>query len=236
MRRPIMRRALSAALLLAAVAPALPARAAGPDWPDTYLSRVEAVAVVQSLNAALLASRSATATLENWCAAHRMAETPRLVARLDRGVDTPASPETRKRLAVGPDEPLRYRRVRLACGDHVLSEADNWYVPARLTPEMNRQLETTDTPFGRAVAPLGTTRQTVGSEPLWQPLPAGWDQAAPPAPSCGTLSVPEHLFSHRAVLFTGERQPFSEVVETYTREVLDFHRAARPADPACPKP
>ncbi|KMO34474.1 hypothetical protein [Methylobacterium aquaticum] len=228
--------ARSLAPLLAVPLAALPARAAGPDWPDTYLSRVEAVAVVQSLNAALLASRSATATLEGWCAAHHMAETPRLAARLDRGVDKPASPETRKRLAVGPDEPLRYRRVRLACGDHVLSEADNWYVPARLTPEMNRLLETTDTPFGRAVAPLGTTRQTVGSEPLWQPLPEGWDQAAPPAPSCGSLAVPEHLFSHRAVLFTAERQPFSEVVETYTREVLDFRRAARPADPACPKP
>lgn len=232
-----MRRTLSAALLLAAAtAAAPPARAAGPDWPDTYLSRVEAVAVVQSLNATLLASRSATATLEGWCGAHRMAEAPRLVARLDRSVDKPASAETRKRLAVGPDEPLRYRRVRLACGEHVLSEADNWYVPARLTPEMNRVLETSDTPFGRAVSALGTTRQTVGSEPHWQPLPEGWDQAAPPAPSCGTLEVPEHLFSHRAVLFTGERQPFSEVVETYTRAVLDFRRAPRPADPACPKP
>ena len=215
---------------------ALPGRAAGPDWPDTYLSRVEATAVVQSLNAALLASRSATATLEGWCAAHRMAEAPRLVARLERGVDKPASPETRKRLAVGPDEPLRYRRVRLACGDHVLSEADNWYVPARLTPEMNRVLDTTDTPFGRAVAGLGTTRLPVGAEPQWQPVPEGGDLAAPPAACCGRLAVPEHLFSHRAVLFTGERQPFSEVVETYTRAVLDFTRATRPADPSCPKP
>ncbi|KMO41195.1 hypothetical protein VQ02_06235 [Methylobacterium variabile] len=221
---------------LLAVLAAGPARAEGPDWPDTYLSRVEAVAVVQSLNAALLASRSATATLEGWCATHRMAETPRLVARLERGVDKPASEETRRRLAVGPEEPLRYRRVRLACGEHVLSEADNWYVPARLTPEMNRVLETTDTPFGRAVSSLGTTRQTVGAEPLWQPLPEGWDQAAPPAPACGRLTVPERLFSHRAVLFTAERQPFSEVVETYTRAVLDFSRAPRPADPACPRP
>ncbi|TGD94301.1 hypothetical protein [Methylobacterium nonmethylotrophicum] len=215
---------------------ALPARAAGPDWPDTYLSRVEALAVVQSLNAALLASRSATATLEGWCAAHRMAGTPRLAALVDRGIDRPASAETRKRLGVGPDEPLRYRQLRLACGEHVLSEADNWYVPARLTPEMNRLLETTDTPFGRAVAPLGITRQTVGAEPHWQPLPEGWEQAPPPAAACGTLAVPERLFSHRAVVFTAERQPISEVVETYTRAVLDFARAARPADPACPKP
>jgi chorismate-pyruvate lyase len=221
--------------LLAGLAAALPARAAGPDWPDTYLSRVEATAVMQSLNAALLASRSATTTLEGWCATHQMAEVPRLAALVDRTLDRPASPETRKRLAVGPEEPLRYRRLRLACGDHVLSEADNWYVPSRLTPEMNRLLETTETPFGRAVSSLGITRQTVGAEPHWQPLPEGWDQAAPPAPACGTLGVPEHLFSHRAVVSTAERQPISEVVETYTREVLNFTRAPRPADPACPK-
>ena len=36
---------------------------------------------------------------------------------------------------IGPDEPVAYRHVRLRCGDHVLSEADNWYVPSRLTPE-----------------------------------------------------------------------------------------------------
>ena len=31
------------------------------------------------------------------------------------------------------------------CGDQVFSEADNWYVPARLTAEMNHALDTTDT-------------------------------------------------------------------------------------------
>ncbi|ACL59431.1 hypothetical protein [Methylobacterium nodulans] len=226
--------ALLASLLAIA---ALPARAeTRPAWPDTYLSRVEAMAVMQTLNAQLLAARSATTTLEAWCGAHGIAAEPRLVARLVREVDRPASAETRQRLQVGPDEPLRYRRVRLACGDQVLSEADNWYVPARLTPEMNRALDTSDTPFGRAVQGLKPTRQTVESRLLWQPLPEGWDQAAPSAGSCGTLPVPEALFSHRAVLFTAERQPFSEVVETYARTVLDFARAPRPADPACAKP
>jgi hypothetical protein len=37
-------------------------------------------------------------------------------------------------LGVDPDEPVRFRRVPLKCGDHVLSEAENWYVPSRLTP------------------------------------------------------------------------------------------------------
>lgn len=202
-------------------------------WPDTYLGRVEALAVMEGLNARLLASRSATATLEGWCSEHGMAEVPRLKATLLRGVEKPASEETRQRLQARPETPLKYRRVRLACGDHVLSEADNWYVPERLTPEMNRLLETTDTPFGRAVQALGTTRQTLGADRLWQPLPPGWDQAPPAASVCGDLAIPDRLFSHRAVLFTAERVPFSEVVETYGSSILDFYRAARPADPAC---
>lgn len=204
-----------------------------PSWPDTYLGRVEVLAVMEGLNARLLASRSATATLEAWCADHGMAATPRLAAHLQRAVDKPASQETRQRLSVGPDAILKYRQVRLACGDHVLSEAENWYVPERLTPEMNRLLETTDTPFGRAVQALGTTRQTVDARFLWHPLPKGWDQASPSASSCGDLALPSQLFQHRAVLFTAERVPFSEVVETYGSAILDFRRAARAADPAC---
>lgn len=204
-----------------------------PAWPDTYLGRVEAMAVMQDLNARLLASRSATATLEAWCGAHGMAEPARLVADLRRGLDEPAPPETRARLGVGSDTRVVYRRVRLTCGNHVLSEADNWYVPERLTPEMNRSLETTDTPFGRAVQALAPTRQTVASEMLWRALPEGWDQAPAPAATCGALAIPAQLFRHRAVLFTGERVPFAEVVETYGSATLAFSRAAREPDPAC---
>ena len=81
----------------------------------------------------------------------------------------------REALDVKPDEPLGYRRVRLKCGDHVLSEADNWYVPARLAPEMNHVLETTDTPFGKAVAALHFRRHTLSANLLWRPLPKGWE-------------------------------------------------------------
>lgn len=228
MRAAIVAVALSTVL----GAPGVRADPAGP-WPATYLGRFEALAVVEGLNARLLASRSATATLEGWCAEHGMAAPPRLAANLQRGADKPASEETRRRLNAGPDTLLRYRQVKLACGDHVLSEADNWYVPERLTPEMNRLLETTDMPFGRAVQALGTTRQTIGAELLWQPLPHGWDQAPPPAATCGDLAIPDHLFRHRAVLFTAERVPFAEVVETYGAAILAFHRAGRPVDPAC---
>ncbi len=77
----------------------------------------------------------------------------------EQGADKPLTAEQRARLGLGPDEQVRYRHVRLACGDRVLSEADNWYVPARLTPEMNAALEGSDAPFGRVVRPLAPVRR-----------------------------------------------------------------------------
>src|SRR3954453_5347420 len=58
-------------------------------WPDTYAGRLEALALVQTLNATLLGSRSATFTLERWCAEHDMAQDPRIRARLVRGAEKP---------------------------------------------------------------------------------------------------------------------------------------------------
>ena len=116
-----------------------------------------------------------------------------------------------------------YRRVRLACGGRVLSEADNWYVPGRLTPEMNRVLMETTTPFGRAVLDLGFHRELLSAELLWRPLPEGWEmQPSLPAPAGATLAIPGQILEHRAILLNRENVPFSEVVETYTDEILGF--------------
>jgi hypothetical protein len=195
-----------------------------PAWPDSYLTRLEALAIIQTLNGELLASRSATLTLEKWCADHKLASEPKILAKLVRGNEKPASPETRQRLNVGPDEPVKHRYVQLTCGDHVLSEADNWYVPGRLTPEMNQTLETTETPFGKAVQALGFYRQTFSAEVLWSPLPKGWELGVGdrPAEVKGILAIPEHLLKHRAVLYTREQKPFSEVDEVYADDVLAF--------------
>ncbi|HEX4197067.1 MAG TPA: hypothetical protein VHZ26_06460 [Caulobacteraceae bacterium] len=199
-------------------------------WPDTPLGRTQALAVIETLNAELLASSSATATLEAWCGEHHMASPARLTAELVRGVDKPVTVAQRRELQVSADDVVKYRRVRLACGGRVLSEADNWYVPSRLTPEMNRVLETSDTPFGRAVAGLHPVRQTLSAELLWSPLPTGWElgvggAAAPgPAAKGAALAIPEALFRHRALLYDQARRPFSDVVETYTGEVLHYPR------------
>ncbi|MFX8883413.1 hypothetical protein ABTM86_19675, partial [Acinetobacter baumannii] len=83
---------------------------------------------------------------------------PTIRALADRGAAQAASPDVRAALGVGPDTPLAYRHVRLVCGDVVLSDARNWYVPARFTAAMNRTLADTDTPFGKVVAPLGFRR------------------------------------------------------------------------------
>jgi hypothetical protein len=195
-----------------------------PPWPDSYVARVGALALIQSLNAEILGSRSATLTLEKWCGDHNLAAPPRISAQLTAGEDKVADSEQRKRLQV-TDEVVKYRRVQLQCGRHVLSEADNWYVPSRLTGEMNRLLETTDTPFGKAVQPLEPYRQTFDVKLLWSPLPAGWERKPDqrqPCATTGPLMIPDALFEHRAILYTRDHKPFSEVHEVYQRELLAF--------------
>ena len=196
-------------------------------WRDTYESRLEILALLQSLNGEILASSSATRTLEEWCGEHRMADDPKIVAVRVPDAHKEPSAEQLQRLGVRDASEVRYRRVELRCGAHVFSKADNWYVPARLTPEMNALLETTDTPFGKAVQPLRPYRRTVAVTMLWTPLPQGWEQQKRPR-WCWRrrkpLAIPTDVFEHRAVLYTAEHVAFSEVVETYQAGVLAFGR------------
>jgi chorismate-pyruvate lyase len=190
-------------------------------WPDGFNARVQALALLQTLNVDLLTNDSATLTLERWCDVHKLASPAIVRAELVRGVEKAPTDEVRQLLKVNSTSLVRYRRVRLHCGEHVLSEADNWYVPALLTPDMNRSLDTTDTAFGRAVQTLHFRRQTLSANLLWWPLPQGWEMGVP-APETGTarLSIPYHVIEHRAVLSLPNGTPFSVVVETYTAELL----------------
>jgi len=200
--------------LIAAALACAPA-CAEPVWPNSAANRWQAEALAQGLNAEILAARSATAVLEHWCGVHRLAAEAKVVAEQVAGAPAKApTADQRQRLGVGPDEPIKYRRVRLRCGAHVLSEADNFYVPARLTPEMNRILETTDAPFGKVVKPLDPYRRTFFAQTLWSPV-----QTPGEAP---TLTIPASLFEHRAVLYSRDNLPFSEVDEVYQRDLLDF--------------
>jgi hypothetical protein len=197
-------------------------RSPAPSWPDTPAGRQAAAAALQALNADLLGHPSATLTLERWCGAHHLASPARVVARRVRGLEKPLPSGFRKLLAIGVDEPVRYRRVQLACGDHVLSEADNWYLPNRLSAAMNRQLDDTDTPFGKVVRSLHFRRRTLSAELLWSPLPAGGATPAAAVPGAGTLVIPQAVLQHRALLYDSANRPFSALVETYTDQVLVF--------------
>ncbi len=222
MSRPL-HTALPLLVLILTGRAATAAAPAAPAWQDNFTTRLEALALLETLNADLLSHASATLTLDRWCALHKLAAPARVIAERVHGVDKPPSAEQRRLLGASAAEPIRYRRVRLACGDHVLSEADNWYVPSRLTPAMNHVLDTTDTAFGRAVQALDFRRRTLSAELLWSPLPQGWEMGATtPREPGATLAIPHAVLQHRAVLTLPDGTPFSVVVETYTSEVLAF--------------
>jgi hypothetical protein len=202
--------------------PVAAAEMATPRWPDTPVSRLEVLALIQTLNADLLGHHSATLTLDRWCADHDLGRPATIVAERVRGAVKPASPDVRKALAVDAGTAVTYRAVRLKCGDRVLSEADNWYVPSRLTPEMNHALETSDIAFGRAVQALNYSRRTLDARLLWSPLAPGWEKTGLPGGSGVPLAIPHHVLEHRAVLLLPDGTPFSLVVEDYTAAILDF--------------
>ncbi len=220
---PMRRRIVVALLVGGAVCPVVSARSAASPWPDTVLARTQALALLQSFNAELLSHSSATLTLERWCAEHALSAEARIVAQRDIGVAKPLRDDERALLAIDAEEPVRYRRVRLTCGPHVLSQADNWYVPSRLTPAMNQLLDTTDMPFGKVVQPLHFRRQTLSAELLWMPLPHGWEMHRPVGGTKrGELTIPPEVLRHHAVLYRSDNVPFSLVVETYTSDIFDF--------------
>jgi chorismate-pyruvate lyase len=197
-------------------------------WRDDFTARVEALALLQSLNAELLSHDSATLTLDRWCGSHKLATPATIVAERIRNVEKQPTAEQRELLKVGSAEPIRYRRVHLKCGERLLSEADNWYVPARLTKELNRALDNSDVAFGRAVQALNFQRHTLAAELLWRPLPEGWEMnAGLRGKSAPALQIPHEVLQHRAILTLPDGTPLSMVVETYTAEVLGFPEPRR---------
>ncbi len=193
-------------------------------WTDDPAGRRAAGDALRDFENALDSAASATQTLTRWCADHRMADPPIIRALPAGGRGKIANAEVRRLLQAGPREAVRYRGVNLACGDHVLSEADNWYRPGQLTPEMNGLLARTTTPFGAVVKSLNFRRRTLAVDWLFDPLTA---PRQPPAAD-GSLVLPRHLLRHRAVLVSGAGAPFSVVVETYTSDVLAFQAGAAP--------
>lgn len=169
----------------------------------TLASAPPATPTLDQFEARLAASPSATAVLETWCREHF---DPAATVRASVISTSSSSPTARIRreLSISDADRLGYRRVSLQCSGRELSLAYNWYVPERLTPEMNRALATTDQPFGRVAAPLGYTRERLRGE-------RGTADYCPP----GTI------LTHRALLRLPDGRPLALVVECYTGAILN---------------
>ncbi len=167
----------------------------------------DARSAIERLRSDLRDNRSATRTLEAWCRTHHLGDPPVVRALVKSKTTVSSDSAEYATLGVGASETVRLRHVLLTCGACILSEARNWYVPARLTAEMNQRLDATDLPFGKVVACLDFERHTLASTLLWRPQ--------------SLCEVPEHLFENRAILTQGpDRLPFAVLVETYRRGVL----------------
>lgn len=162
-----------------------------------------APATVEELEAALNAQDSATAALEQWCAVHQLATNPAIHASIVSTRAHNPPDDLHRTLRLDPGLRTGFRHVRLSCGDKVLSVAYNWYVPTRLTAEMNHRLGTSNTPFGKVAAPLRFTRERLGG-----------DRGA--APYC----PPGTVLSQRALLRLPDGTPLAYLVECYTAATL----------------
>jgi len=143
----------------------------------------------------LASGRSASIILNAKCARLAPGQSLRSVA-----LDTASPPQIldiRRRLKVTRLDALKLRHVSIKCGEIELSNAWNWYVPSRLSAEMNKLLDTTETPFGLAVKSLAFTRRV---EHGFAPTPP-----------------PGMILQQRALLLRGrDHMPFAFVLENYT--------------------
>jgi len=163
-------------------------------------------ATIEEFERTLAAQDSATAALGEWCERHKIAAASSIRASVvERSAN--ASAETRQILNLGPQDPVGYRHVRLSCGHAILSEAYNWFAPARLTPDMNQALGEGDTPFGKIAAPLGFRRVRLLEE-------RGTAEFCPP----------DTILIHRALLRLPDGLPLAYVVECYTAANLKLAR------------
>lgn len=170
-------------------------------------------ALLQRLDAELLACRSATRVLERWCG--------HAVLALRTGPAEKVLPdEHRRHLALMPHERLAHRHVKLVADGHVLCAADNWYVPDRLTAAMNDALECTDKPFGKVVAALAPSRQVLSARTLWH------SAQDPRLAACDGTAQP--VLEHQALVVGRDGRIHSLVHEVYMARLLATQRVEIP--------
>jgi chorismate-pyruvate lyase len=167
--------------------------------------------LARELSNRLLAACSATATLCQWCNERGLGWGDISIVRRPCAAGHLAHDWVLDELRPDRGQSVAYRRVCLMRGKAALSEADNWFVPERLTPNINHILDWTDVPFGTAIKSLEPRRRTLFVEfaqTSADPEPDEGDAGPEPA------STP-CIFEHRAVVLRRDGTPIAVVREAY---------------------
>lgn len=108
----------------------------------------------------LLTTFSVTAALQVWCEIRGLGEGDLYADIKPESGGTELPKLGRDLLKPAGGEVVRHRAITLKRGDVPLLDADNWYTPERLPLRARVLLETTDTPFGVALAGTLQNRET----------------------------------------------------------------------------
>lgn len=116
--------------------------------------------IILHLCETLLTTFSVTAALQVWCEVRGLGDGDLYsdVKPESGSLDLP--PLGIDLLKPTGEETVRHRAITLKRGDVPLLDADNWYIPDRLPLHARVLLETTDTPFGKALDGTLQNRET----------------------------------------------------------------------------
>jgi hypothetical protein len=193
-------------------------------WPTDLTARLEATALLQSLNVELLTSESEKETLARWCVSHRLVSNPQIA--IERVLDAEELPTAAQRtmLDTSAKESVRHRKVRVFCGSAVLLEADDWYLPSRVSPQVNALIESTELPLERAVQIAYFRRRTLSATLLWPQLPELRELGSEKGltESQAIQPLPARVLTHHVLLMLPDGTPFGEIQANYMSNVLAF--------------
>lgn len=179
----------------------------------------------------LLAARSATREVERWCRERGIGD-GRVTAAHRRGAAPPSDPadlggvlaDDLKELVELAAVATVFRSVTLMSGPLSLVEADNWYAPSALPPDMQVTLETTDIPYGRVIQNLNPTRRTFFVDrcppDAIERVIAAWTSDPDDRQNPRDHRAPSFAFEHRALMLSGEGRPLAVVHERYRWELI----------------
>jgi hypothetical protein len=193
-------------------------------WPTDITARLEATIFLQSLDVELLTSDTEELALDRWCTVHGLLSGSEM--RIDRVIDAEESPSEaqRRTLAVSGNERVRHRKIRALCGATVVLEADEWFLPASVSSQLDAQLENSNWPFDANVEALHFKRRILSDTLLWPQLP---ELQRSPSEKGGPATqavqpLPAWVLKHHVLVMLPDGRPFAEIQENYTGSLLAF--------------